>query len=258
MKLIALGVNVSLLVGVATGGQDRERHHELAGRAPVVVELFTSEGCSDCPLADRLLEKLGKEQSLEGTEVIVLSEHVDYWNYLGWRDPFSSSLFSERQAGYVRAFHLQGAYTPQMVVDGLSEFVGSDQEKATEAIANAAERHKAIVELRAVDESPGHLRLHYHITHAPLDCLVWLAITEDNLLSNVSRGENSGRRLAHTGVVRDLKQIGSVSHGQDSDADVTVSLNSEWRRENLRAVLFLQLPKQGRIVGSAVIPLRHE
>src|SRR5213594_3831029 len=101
-----------------------------AERGPVLVELFTSEGCSSCPPADALLARLEKSQPVAEAEIIVLSEHVDYWNRLGWRDPFSSVEFTLRQQRYTEGFRRDGAYTPQMVVDGRVEFVGSDERQA--------------------------------------------------------------------------------------------------------------------------------
>ena len=108
-----------------------------AGRRPVLLELFTSEGCSSCPPADRLLETFDRTQPVSGADLIVLSEHVDYWNRLGWTDPFSSALFTQRQQDYVTRFHLDGAYTPQLVIDGQKDVVGSDERAARSAILKA-------------------------------------------------------------------------------------------------------------------------
>jgi hypothetical protein len=187
-----------------------------ASRAAVVVELFTSEGCSSCPPADRLLSWLGERQPLEGAEIIPLSEHVDYWNRLGWADPFSSSVFSERQRAYSDSLKSE-AYTPQMVVDGKVEFVGSDRNQALKAISN--ELHAARCTVRIEPISPASSSRQNLVSFSvqveklpPLDTnikgFVFLAVTENNLQSSVSSGENSGRRLAHTAVVRELKMIG--------------------------------------------------
>src|SRR5215213_894825 len=123
----------------------------LAGgdRAPVLVELFTSEGCSSCPPADALLETLDRTQPVAGAETIVLSEHVDYWNQIGWTDPFSSEQFSQRQQAYAKRLRIDGAYTPQMVVDGTAEFVGSDRKVGLAAIGKAAGIPKAVVRISA-------------------------------------------------------------------------------------------------------------
>src|SRR5262249_53559615 len=122
-------------------------------RVPVLVELFTSEGCSSCPPADVLLMQLDQLQPIAGAEVIALSEHVDYWNYLGWADPYSSSTFSRRQEEYSDAFGGDKVYTPQMVVDGQREFVGSRVSEAKETIAKAAKTAKAKVSLTAMQPS---------------------------------------------------------------------------------------------------------
>jgi len=179
-----------------------------AERTPVVVELFTSEGCSSCPPADLLLTRLSEKQSIVGVEIIALSEHVDYWNRLGWRDPFSSAELTARQQRYAEVFGTDRVYTPQMVVDGRTEFVGSDAARADRVIADAARQPKAAVRL-----SLAQGRLQIRVAPLPrrgVSADVLLAITENSLESNVSRGENAGRRLRHIAVVRRLIQLAHV------------------------------------------------
>src|SRR3984957_14235607 len=113
-----------------------------ATRVPVLLELFTSEGCSDCPPADRLLELLDQKQPVAGADLIVLSEHVDYWDRLRWKDPFSSSQYTARQQDYTNRYNFDGVYTPQLVVDGRYGFVGSDGRQASATIHKAMREHK--------------------------------------------------------------------------------------------------------------------
>src|SRR5260370_27695082 len=158
---------------------------------PVLVELFTSEGCSSCPPADALLAQLERSQPVSGAQLIVLSEHVDYWNDIGWKDPYSSHEYSERQSAYGAEFGLGGIYTPQMVVDGQFEFVGSDGRRAKEAIENASKVTKTPVRISSSlsDEKIAIL----HIETGPLpssvtaeSACVFLAISDDNDDSHVS------------------------------------------------------------------------
>src|SRR3989440_724222 len=166
-----------------------------AARTPVVVELFTSEGCSSCPPADALLARLEREQPVAGAEVVALAQHVDYWNDLGWADPFSSHEFSERQSEYAGAFGNDGVYTPQMIVDGRTEFPGGQSGKAFETIAQAAREPKAEVSLaRAADQANegDSLRLSVRVVRLPKltdgDAAdVLLAVTEGGLSSDVDR-----------------------------------------------------------------------
>lgn len=239
--------------------------HGKEKRAPVVVELFTSEGCSSCPPADALLARLDREQPVEGAEVIALAQHVDYWNSLGWADPFSSHDFSTRQGEYAAAFGNEGVYTPQMIVDGGAEFPGGETGKAFDAIAQAAREPKAEVSLaRAANQSnqsdaDDSLRLSVRIERLPKlpdgdTADVLLAITESNLSSDVARGENAGRKLTHIGVVRTFSKIGYVgATTQPFAAEPSVALDKNWRRENLRAVVFLQEHTGRRVVGAAAI-----
>jgi len=230
----------------------------------VVVELFTSEGCSSCPPADEVLSKLDKTQPVQGIEVIALGEHVDYWNKLGWLDPYSSMEFSTRQNGYAEVFGRNGVYTPQMIVDGQDEFVGGNLNRAREAIMKAARLPKAKIELLSSsgsNESSKDMQLSIHIRDIPQvttgdTAEILLAITESNLRSEVSRGENAGRYLRHSAVVRSLAVLGNVSAGQQSfDAESTATLKVGWQRDNLRAVVFIQERGTRRVLGAAALGL---
>lgn len=223
-----------------------------AGQAPVLVELFTSEGCSSCPPADFFLSHLQKDQPVKGVQIITLSEHVDYWNQLGWTDPFSSHGFTERQGRYAESLRGEGPYTPQMVVDGSKGFVGSDAHKVLQAIAEAAKAPKANVELRC-GGSP--LRLGIRAAATGEDSDILLALTENGLASNVSRGENRGRTMAHDGVTRRLMTIGSAKKQAPFEAEQKIALDGGWKRENLSAVVFLQGRSSHRVLGAGRIPM---
>lgn len=234
-------------------------------RSPVLVELFTSEGCSSCPPADELLSRLDREQPVADALVIVLSQHVDYWNDLGWADPYSSASFSERQNEYASAFHHDGVYTPQMVVDGQREFVGSDWQKAQDAILTASHTQKATVQIsrKEADATGGAIQLNISVENIPAisandTAEVWLAVTESDLHSSVARGENAGRSLSHTAVVRQLNVIDNLNSQTDKtfSASPVVNIATNWKRQNLRAVVFVQERLSRRVLGSASIELK--
>ena len=216
-------------------------------KVPVIVELFTSEGCSSCPPADRVLAELEKAQPVTNAIIIALGEHVDYWNDLGWADPFSSGAFSERQQTYARAFNTD-TYTPQMVVDGQAEFVGNDSAKAISAISKAARTQKANLQITPVNQATIKVtatEIPAQLNHAKLDIV--LALTESHLQTKVERGENAGRMLAHASVVRQLQVIGTAP-----TAEVKLRMEPQWKRENLKAVAFLQERQSRRILGATV------
>ena len=276
MKLfIALLLIVSGVVGFRNLSHRRAavevatNHVTVAGvnreAVPVVVELFTSEGCSSCPPADEVLSKLDKMQPIQGVEVIALGEHVDYWNKLGWIDPYSSADFSRRQSRYSDAFNQDSVYTPQMIVDGRDEFAGGNMERSRATIAKAAQAPKANVQLASSQDSNAPnsraVRLSVHLTNLPRltagdTAEVLLAITENNLRSEVSRGENAGRYLRHSAVVRQLTTLGDIGGSQNSfAAEPTVNLDNGWQRDNLRAVAFVQERGTRRVLGAAVLGL---
>jgi hypothetical protein len=230
---------------VAASGSDD------SARKPVVVELFTSEGCSDCPHADSLLEKLDKTQPVAGAQIIVLSEHVDYWDDIGWRDPYSAHSFSERQNQYSNHFRLDSIYTPQMVVDGRVQFVGSDERGAIRAIENAARAEKTPMTISpARFDGNNSVTLRVEIGAAPADAVLLVAIEDESDVSSVSRGENSGRTLHHVAVVREMSEVGTVARGQNFAKDVTVKFTRNGN-SNYRAVVLLQDASSGAILGAA-------
>jgi hypothetical protein len=231
--------------------------------APVIVELFTSEGCSSCPAADRLLAKLEQAQPVPGAQVIALEEHVDYWNQLGWADPFSSPQYRARQNDYAMAFHASNIYTPQMVVNGSVEFVGSDLTRAYREIGAAAQAETTRIELETAPNSKDSelLDLSLHVTNPKngklRDSNIYLAITENNLATFVQRGENAGHTVRHSAVVRSFGVIGKVDAKGPlgGQAISTLRLPHEWKRENLHAVVFVQERESYRITGASVIDL---
>jgi hypothetical protein len=241
------------------GSQGAANPQATAPAPAVLVELFTSEGCSSCPPADKLLSDLDQNQQVQGAQVIALSEHVDYWNRLGWKDPFSSADFSRRQAAYAQALGIEDFYTPQMIVDGRTEFVGSNRATALEAIATAARTPKATIILAIKTSEPKSTILTVQVDNVPDisrgdKAEVMLAITENALLSKVSRGENSGRDLSHSAVTRKLIRIGRVD-GKAYRGESNVQLDSAWKRPNTSVVVFVQERASRRVLGAAAMKL---
>ena len=183
----------------------------LLAALPILIELFTSEGCSSCPPADAVLARLHEKQPVPGVELLVLSEHVDYWNSLGWRDPFSAAEFTARQERYGRM------YTPQAIVDGRIDVLGSDEAGLVEAAKAAAGEPHGRVTCSVPDRKRNNLLLFSAAVtdlppHGAADVLV--AAVDDGLTSQVERGENAGRTLHHTAVVRALVKAGTIPAGQ--------------------------------------------
>jgi len=227
-----------------------------AGLTPVLVELFTSEGCSSCPRADSVLSQLGRDQRVPGAEIIVLEEHVDYWDRLGWKDPFSSAAMSARQSEYSEALGRRDLYTPQMIVDGRTEFVGSSEAQALQAIGTASAMPKPAVQLSWAGGDALAIRVE-PLTNATRNEApqVYLAVAENMLHSDVKLGENAGRALEHDGVVRQLIAVGKTSTGSTRfSSTVSVRAAPEWNRANLRAVVFVQERQSRRVLAAASIP----
>jgi len=255
MKILILSV-LALVLLTANALIEAESPSGSDGRVPVLVELFTSEGCSSCPPADALLQKLD-QQPVAGEEMIVLSEHVDYWNHIGWKDPYSARFYSDRQGTYARRLG-DDVYTPQMVVDGTSHFVGSDPTLANQALAKALTRPKVAVRLSSVLPGAASV-LQAHLETGELqesfglrEADVYVAIALNHAESQVSGGENSGRRLSHTAVVKSMVKVGKIRKGQTFVQDVQLKLEPGTDLRNLRLIAFVQEPGQGRVTGAAM------
>ncbi|HKI10989.1 MAG TPA: DUF1223 domain-containing protein [Candidatus Acidoferrum sp.] len=261
MRTICIAIATSLLTVSVLGSADAERclvppnAGEKGPRQFVIAELFTSEGCSGCPPAESLLKHLSEERPIAGVEVIALEEHVDYWNQLGWIDPFSSRQFSERQEQYASTFHNDGVYTPQLIVDGAAEVVGSRSGEAEEIIQRAASLPKATLTLKEIGERKrGQATFQLDVSSLPSalnshKLELWIAVTERGLQSDVQAGENSGYRLQHAAVVRSLRKLETLDSAVQFQSQVPVQLEGEWKQDNLAIIVFLVDSSSRRIVG---------
>jgi hypothetical protein len=273
---VVVGAAVVSVVAVARGGAVAgalgHTQPAAAARTPVIVELFTSEGCSSCPPADALLQKLVASQPVPTAEIIALGEHVDYWDRLGWKDRFSSSALTNRQQVYGARFNTESIYTPQMVVDGRAELVGSDASAARRALDRAAAAPHGTIRVvtdavtRLIEgrgRGPESSAVNVSMTASDLPPLsrgdradVVVALTEDGLRSDVTRGENQGHVLAHVAVVRYLATAGeATANGGATTARVEIPIAQEWQREHLNVVAFVQERRGRAILASAVTPV---
>ncbi|HMG86908.1 MAG TPA: DUF1223 domain-containing protein [Terracidiphilus sp.] len=220
-------------------------------RVPVLVELFTSEGCSDCPAADALLAKLDAAQPVSGAQAVVLSEHVTYWNRQGWTDPFSLDAMTERQEDYVRRFGLDSSYTPQMVVDGTDQFVGSDGRALLAAITKEANAPKQAIAIEGAAWDHGVAQFSVHASASAGTKLI-AVLAADATHAEVARGENAGRTLHHTAVVRVMKQFGADSaDGRQLKLPGGPLTQKTEASGPVRLVVFLVDRKTGHVLGAA-------
>jgi hypothetical protein len=187
---------------------------------PVVIELFTSQGCSSCPAADKNLTEILQQAKKEGKEVLGLSFHVDYWNYIGWKDPYSSKEFTARQRKYGEEMSLRSIYTPQMIVNGRDEFVGSSKDESEKIVANAYKQKPSYqIAIKDFKVTNGVLHLKYSLDKEPNGEVINMAIVEKEVENYVPRGENSGRKLHHDNVVRSFT-TGSLKRDQEMQLQV--------------------------------------
>jgi hypothetical protein len=225
-----------------------------ASKPAVVAELFTSEGCSSCPPADALLAELDQRKTFAGVPVVVLSEHVDYWDHDGWRDPFSSEQWTARQNGYNLRFRLESVYTPQMVIDGAQQVNGSNGSQIAHAIETAAAQPGKL-QITIADASWNNDVLHATVSVPDLSSqtakgtTLYAVLADDEDTSNVSRGENSGHTLKHVSVVWVMQKV-SALHGPYS-GPVEIKLPHGVAHGKMRLIVFAQKGENGQIFGAA-------
>src|SRR6202041_6435 len=212
-RTIAVGIVLALMTASALA------------QKTVLVELFTSEGCSSCPPADALLRQVNGSQTSAGQLIVGISEHVTYWNHLGWSDPYSSSTYTDRQDAYSQRFHLEGVYTPQMVINGAEQIVGSDRAALLRAVMTE-EEHPSRMALRilSVEAGQGGWNVHFSASgELPAHGVDLIAVlADDSDPSSVLHGENSGRTLAHVAVARSISRIAQLQNAGEGTAQIPI------------------------------------
>lgn len=257
--ILKLSLLALILVALAPRGGAGQAGKAPANGGTAIVELFTSQGCSSCPPADRLLSKLASDPRYQG-RVIPLSFHVDYWNYIGWTDPYSSQRWSDRQRQYAaKTFRSNRIYTPQVVVNGRTECVGSQEREVVSRITDALETEPAgRVSLALGERTPdGHLKVKVGARLAKAagkgDLDLWVAVYESELTTPVKSGENASRTLRNDRVVRRLEKAFTIpaAAGSEKSAELTLGLDKRWKTKDLGVAAFLQDPATLAIHGAA-------
>jgi hypothetical protein len=229
MIKLSLSVLFCLLLGIIKAQEN-----------PVIVELFTSQGCSSCPAADRNLSKLVKENGVLG-----LSFHVDYWNYIGWKDPYSQKLFTERQRIYAEKMNSSSVYTPQMIVNGKTQFVGSDLAKASLSIKKLNDERAVTILVSELIVKDGKASLTYAVDQLSTNDVINCAIVEKSIENYIPRGENKGLTLHHDNVVRAFETF-----PLQTSATIEIVL-PDVKRENTSLILYIQ-DKNWKVKGATL------
>ncbi|WP_299614937.1 thioredoxin family protein [Pelagibius sp.] len=238
--------NTSFFDRSEAADQPLQLAQDIGGDRPVVVELFTSQGCSSCPPADALLDELADQPGL-----LALSFHVDYWDYIGWKDPFASAAHTQRQRDYARSLGLRYVYTPQIVIDGRSHVVGSHRREVATEIRRAAQ-HPSAVEVKLVPEGSGG-KITLSAGQAPAEgATVYLVMFDDDHDTDVARGENRGRSIHNANVVREYRTLGQWSGAAMEFPIDIAAARSEGRGG---CAVIVQQGTSGPVLGAAILDL---
>ncbi len=256
MKIATFLVLASCFLITACGPRSGTNSNNAAAQRPkaagerqaVLVELFTSEGCPNCPPADKELAFLETEQPMPGADVITLGYHVDYFNDRGWKDEFSNAQYTKRQQLYAARLGAQNLYTPQMIVDGQTQFVGNDQSRLNQAIMRAVATEKPTVNA-AADGNTATVTVSGIGSHMAATAV--LVIAEDGLTSKPNAGNNRGKILSHVSVVRGLLPFGKISEkATEFSGSVQLPTSAAWKQKNVRYIVYLQEDMSGRIIAA--------
>jgi hypothetical protein len=225
-----------------------------AGKTPILLELFTSEGCSSCPPIDTWAERIDAAQPIQGAQLIILSEHVDYWDHDGWKDPFSSAQMTARQKGYATLLGLTDVYTPQVIVDGSAELLPykTDAAKATLDKLSGEPIMAVLVSSAAVagEDLTGSVAVDGSGQNRGGD--VYVAVALDKTQTDVLAGENNGKKLTNVAVVKKIQKIGKLEKGKSFDGTFKVKLWPGADPGNLRVVAFVQESGLGKVLGAGM------
>jgi hypothetical protein len=242
---------MALMAGSTAQAQVMAGAKDVGHPKVVLVELFTSEGCSSCPPADALLREINGTRTSADQLIVGISEHVTYWNQLGWSDPFSSQVYTARQNAYGSSFDLDSVYTPQMVVNGTEQFVGSDKRKLAEAIRKEQNRVFPVgLRILSTSVDGGSLNVNFSaagdVKHGGA---LYAVIADDVDQSSVLRGENSGRTLAHVAVARALVRVGKLQAGEQQTVKIALPASVKATAGH-HLILFAQGDGNLRILGA--------
>ena len=243
-KLITLSMSAIIVCTCCFFAIPVKNKSKAAGKGFALVELFTSEGCSSCPAADDAVAQLAKDYP---ERVYILGYHVDYWNYIGWNDQYSSPAFTERQRKYGEHFSLSSIYTPQIVVNGQKEFVGSNRSQLKSSVTTAIESASPDdIKLTLAKENATTLRVNYEV-NAKEATQLNIALVQLNATTSVKRGENKGKSLHHINIVRALK---SIQVNKDAKGAITYTIPSGLTLNDVELIAFLQDKKELKITAA--------
>ncbi len=222
----------------------------IAQKPFALVELFTSEGCSSCPPAEKVLSDIKTDAEKNHKNIFCLEYHVDYWNRLGWKDPFSSFQYTNRQKNYCSVLNEESIYTPMMIVNGTESFTGSNSEKAKSAIASALKDEPSIELIARIDSIMNDTAFVYcQSSKTDKNFFLRLVITQNKLVSKIGKGENSGKTLNHEGVLR----VFFSSEMRNNSSQVKIPLKKFLPNKNCELIGFIQHKQTMKILAATAI-----